>query len=124
MPTIYGRPSTKRAPPNCQLTASGTKTGGSLAGAEGFEPPLAVLETAGLAVKPMPLLFQLSQPTKLLRFAVRLVLSAVRAELLQFNSLGGRLLVLGVAIVPVLALLALELNNLARHNGVPLLLTD
>lgn len=26
-----------------------------LAGAEGFEPPLAVLETAGLAVKPMPL---------------------------------------------------------------------
>ena len=26
-----------------------------MAGAEGFEPPLAVLETAGLAVKPMPL---------------------------------------------------------------------
>ncbi len=27
-----------------------------MAGAEGFEPPLAVLETAGLAVKPMPLM--------------------------------------------------------------------
>jgi hypothetical protein len=35
-----------------------------MAGAEGFEPPLAVLETAGLAVKPMPLHRQVYQLTK------------------------------------------------------------
>jgi hypothetical protein len=69
----------------------------------------------------MPLCFQLFQPTKLLRFAVRLVLSAVRAELLQLDPFRGGLLILRIAIVPVLALLALELDDLARHNSVPLL---
>jgi hypothetical protein len=39
-----------------------------MAGAEGFEPPLAVLETAGLAVKPMPLYRQVYQLTKGTRF--------------------------------------------------------
>jgi hypothetical protein len=48
---------------------------------------------------------------------VRLVLAAVRAKLLQFDPLSGRLLVLRVAIVPVLAFLTLELDNLARHTA-------
>jgi hypothetical protein len=48
--------------------------------------------------------------------------AAVWAELLQLNPFRGGLLILRVAIVPVLAFLALELDNLARHNSVPLLL--
>src|SRR5580658_6462771 len=106
----------------------------SLAGAEGFEPPLAVLETAGLAVKPMPLRSSfLTQPTRnqklsaastgarpnsLLGLAVRLMLSAIRAELLQLQPLGCGFLILRIAIVPILAFLALKLNNLARHPAL------
>src|ERR1700733_14789680 len=90
----------------------------SLAGAEGFEPPLAVLETAGLAVKPMPLRSSfLTQPTRnqkpsaastaarpnsLLGLAVRLMLSAIRAELLQLQPLGCGFLFLRIAILRTL----------------------
>jgi hypothetical protein len=40
---------------NTQFLSARFERRPGLAGAEGFEPPLAVLETAGLAVKPMPL---------------------------------------------------------------------
>jgi hypothetical protein len=43
------------------------------------------------------------------------MLAARRAELLQFQSLGVRLLVLRAAIVLALALGALKRDNLARH---------
>ena len=95
-----------------------------MAGAEGFEPPLAVLETAGLAVKPMPLrrlaLFDnLLQPNKkryLFGFAMRLVLAAIRAKLLQFEALRRGPLIFRFAVVAVLAFAALKLNNLSRHG--------
>ena len=94
-----------------------------MAGAEGFEPPLAVLETAGLAVKPMPLAcLELLQPTRkhpLFGFAVRLVFAAVRAKLLKFQTLSRGSLVFRLAVIPVLTLAALELNNLARHPLSP-----
>jgi hypothetical protein len=46
--------------------------------------------------------------------------AAVPAKLLQFQALRGRFLVLRRRIVPILALGALERNNLSRH--LPLLL--
>jgi hypothetical protein len=51
-----------------------------LAGAEGFEPPKAVLETAGL-----PLAYAPKQTANfiLLYFLVRLMLAAKRAEFLE-----------------------------------------
>jgi hypothetical protein len=50
---------------------------------------------------------------------VSLVLAAMPAELLHFQPLGGGLLVLGAGIVPVLALSALERNDIARHFFTP-----
>jgi hypothetical protein len=47
------------------------------------------------------------------------VLAAVPAELLHFQPLSGCLLVLGAGIVPVLALGALERNDIARHLVTP-----
>jgi hypothetical protein len=38
------------------------------------------------------------------------------AELLELETLGGRLLVLHVAIVPLFALVALEGDDFARHS--------
>jgi hypothetical protein len=46
---------------------------------------------------------------------MRVVLSAVRAKLLHFETLGGRLLVFGAGVVPVLALLTLERDDFSRH---------
>jgi hypothetical protein len=46
---------------------------------------------------------------------VGLVLPAKRAELLHFETLGGRLLVFGARIVPVLALGALERDDFSWH---------
>jgi hypothetical protein len=46
------------------------------------------------------------------------MLSAIRAELLQLQPLGCGFLVLGIAIVPILAFLTLKLNNLARHPAL------
>ena len=71
---------------------------GDLAGAEGFEPPLAVLETAGLPLNLRPCVTAPAGggiPSILLDFLVRLVLPAMRAEFLHFQTLGGGLLVLG-----------------------------
>jgi hypothetical protein len=52
---------------------------------------------------------------ELLGFPVRVVLSAVRAELLHFKTASGGLLVLGARVVPVLALGALERNDFSWH---------
>src|SRR4051794_30399458 len=51
----------------------------------------------------------------LLDFLVTLVLAAMAAELLHFQPLRRGLLVLRRRIVPVLALCALERNDIARH---------
>jgi hypothetical protein len=70
------------------------------------------------AVKPTPLR---STPSLeggksiLLDFFVRLVLPAVPAELLHFQPLRRRFLILGRRIVPVFALRALERDDVARH---------
>jgi hypothetical protein len=45
------------------------------------------------------------------------VLPAERAELLKLQAFRGGLLVLCIAVIPVLAFLALELNDLARHTA-------
>jgi hypothetical protein len=46
---------------------------------------------------------------------MRVVLSAVRAELFHFKTARGRLLVLGAGVVPVFALAALERDNFSWH---------
>src|ERR1700693_1464308 len=76
-----------------------------LAGAEGFEPPKAVLETAGLPLAYAP---KQSANYSLLYFLVRLMLAAQRAEFVEREPLGFSLLVLGLAIVLSLALSALQ----------------
>jgi hypothetical protein len=55
----------------------------------------------------------------LLDFLVGLMLPAMVAEFLQLQALGGGFLVFGRRIVPVLALRALERNNLSRHSLLP-----
>ncbi len=45
------------------------------------------------------------------------MLAAERAELLKLETLGSRLLVLRVAVVPALAFITLQLNNFARHTA-------
>jgi hypothetical protein len=50
---------------------------------------------------------------------MRLMLAALRTELFHFETLGCRLLVLGVAVVPIFALSALKGNDFARHNFTP-----
>ena len=80
-----------------------------MAGAEGFEPPLAVLETAGLPLNLRPFLrWLIATVTSLLYFLVRLVFAAFAAELLHFQSFRCGLLVLRTRVVPVFALCALE----------------
>jgi hypothetical protein len=51
---------------------------------------------------------------------VRLVLAAAVTELLEFQTAGGRLLVLGRGVVPLLALSALQCHNFPHL----LILTD
>ena len=73
-----------------------------MAGAEGFEPPLAVLETAGLPLNLRPWVStKTPSPPEtggrhfiLLDFTMHLMLAALRAELLQLQPLGGGLFVL------------------------------
>src|SRR5690348_6120001 len=60
-------------------------------------------------------------PTRLLDFAVRLVLAALRAELFELETLGGRLLILHVCVVPILALSALKGDDFTRHSLFPAL---
>src|SRR5579864_6425683 len=62
-----------------------------LAGAEGFEPPLAVLETAGLPLNLRPWVPAIPS---LLDFLMHLVLTALRAEFLHLQPLRRRLFVL------------------------------
>jgi len=52
----------------------------------------------------------------LLCFPVLLMLAAVWAKLLHFQTFSRGSLVLGFAVVPVFALTALELNNFTRHK--------
>jgi hypothetical protein len=52
----------------------------------------------------------------LLDFLVRLVFPAMPAELLHFQAFRGGLLVLGGRVVAILALRALERNDVARHD--------
>jgi hypothetical protein len=89
-----------------------------MAGAEGFEPPLAVLETAGLPLNLRP---WVTPPAAwgylsiLLDFLMRLVLAAMPAKLAEFQAFGGGFLVFGGRIVSILALCALERNDFSRH---------
>ena len=96
-----------------------------MAGAEGFEPPLAVLETAGLPLNLRPCV---SHPRTspgaspiLLDFLVRLMLAAVPAEFLHFQTLGRGLFILRRRIIPILAFRALERNDVTRHFSTPTL---
>jgi hypothetical protein len=57
----------------------------------------------------------------LLCFAMRLMLPAVRTKLLEFDPFRGSPLILGLAVVAVLAFAALELNNFSWHR-VPVFL--
>src|SRR3954470_14202408 len=104
---------------------------GSLAGAEGFEPPKAVLETAGLPLAYAPtnsgqgpadlsvtLAFRSKLP--LLNLLMGMVLAAERAELLHLQPFRGRLLVLHAGVVFTLALGALKCDLFARHIAQPL----
>ena len=105
-----------------------------LAGAEGFEPPSPVLETGSLTVELTPLNSALRHSLSafrkpfwrianserrgasfLLRFLVRRVLAARPAELLELQPARRGLLVLGGGVIAVLAITALQSNNLSRH---------
>ena len=46
---------------------------------------------------------------------MRPVLAAVRAELFHLQTLGGRLLVFGIGVVPVFTFLALECDDFSWH---------
>ncbi len=82
-----------------------------MAGAEGFEPPKAVLETAGLPLAYAP---TSRDNSSLLNFFVRLMLAAVRTEFTELDSFRRGLLVLCLGIIAVLALTALKSNNFAH----------
>jgi hypothetical protein len=49
----------------------------------------------------------LALTARLFGFAMRLMLTAERAKLLEFETLSGCLLILGIAVIPSLALVAL-----------------
>ena len=51
----------------------------------------------------------------LLRFAVRFVRTAERAELLELEATGSGLLILGVRVIPVLTFRALECDYFSWH---------
>ena len=88
-----------------------------MAGAGGFEPPLAVLETAGLPLNLRPYRRKPKlQCTALLGFPVRPMLPAIGAELLQLDALGGGLLVLSFRIITILALGALKRDDFSGHS--------
>ena len=89
-----------------------------MAGAEGFEPPLAVLETAGLPLNLRPFSGAKSRAPdySLLDFLMRLVFAAFAAELLHFQPFRCGLLVLRSRIVPVLALRTLERNDFPHFD--------
>ena len=51
----------------------------------------------------------------LFHFLMRRVLAALAAELVEFQPARRRLLVLGGGVIAVLAITALQRNNLSRH---------
>ena len=55
--------------------------------------------------------------TNLFNFLVRRMLATTAAELLQFQPVWGRLPVLGLRIIPFLALTALQRNDLSGHEN-------
>ena len=83
-----------------------------MAGAEGFEPPKAVLETAGLPLAYAPT--RAASTFSLLDFPMYPMYAAKRAELLQFQTLGLGLLVFGLTIVLAFAFGALQSDNFAH----------
>jgi hypothetical protein len=90
-----------------------------MAGAEGFEPPKAVLETAGLPLAYAP---TRAVPTlSLLDFPVYPMYAAKSAEFLQLQPLGLGLLVLGLAVVLAFTLGALQCDDFT-HVFAPNLL--
>jgi hypothetical protein len=93
-----------------------------MAGAEGFEPPKAVLETAGLPLAYAPTraasTFSLLDFSPLLNFPMYPMYAAEGAKLLHLQPLGLGLLVLGLAVVLAFALGALQSNDFA-HSLLP-----
>jgi hypothetical protein len=87
-----------------------------MAGAEGFEPPKAVLETAGLPLAYAPT--WAASTFSLLDFPMCPMYAAKRAELLQFQPLGLGLLVLGFAVVLAFALGALQSNDFSHGRSL------
>jgi hypothetical protein len=88
-----------------------------MAGAEGFEPPLAVLETAGLPLNLRPFSGdKTATVTSLLYFLMRLVFAALAAKLLHLQPFRCGLLVLGARVVSVLALRALKRNDFPHFD--------
>jgi hypothetical protein len=87
-----------------------------LAGAEGFEPPKAVLETAGLPLAYAP---KQSANFSLLYFLVGLMLAAIGAELAELQPLRHSLLVLSLAVVLSLALSALQSYDFTHSCSLP-----
>jgi hypothetical protein len=94
---------------------------GKLAGELGFEPRSSVLETDSLTVELTPPVVRNEAKRltpksgwRLLRFFVIRVLAAGVAELRELEAAGGRLLVLRGGVVPVLALRALQCDDLAH----------
>jgi hypothetical protein len=89
-----------------------------LAGAEGFEPPLAVLETAGLPLNLRPYI-NLASPSarisSLLDLLVRMMFTAERAELLDLQPFRHGFLVLHAGVILALALGALKRDLFSRH---------
>src|SRR5271169_2113681 len=84
---------------------------GAMAGAEGFEPPLAVLETAGLPLNLRPFFSGRSLPVyhrPLLDLLVGMVLAAKRAELLELQPFRHGLLILHAGVILALAFRALK----------------
>ena len=87
-----------------------------MAGAEGFEPPKAVLETAGLPLAYAPT--RAASTLSLLDFPVYPMDAAKGAKLLKLQPLGLGLLILGLAVVLAFALGALQCDDLT-HKLAP-----
>ncbi len=88
-----------------------------MAGWEGFEPPLAVLETAALPLNYHPRVKFL--PSELLGFAVKRALLFEGAELHDFDTFGLRLLVTRCGVITALAFCASQDCEFAGHGLDP-----
>src|SRR5947208_2806390 len=95
-----------------------------MAGAEGFEPPLAVLETAGLPLNLCPYITTRGTPSValaagLLNLLVRVMLAAERAEFREFQAFRRGFLVLHGGVVLALTLATLQCNLFSCHLPSP-----